>query len=145
MLVVDQVLSVTGAKGRVDDTGTAAGSCSIDGSNIDVRSNEADVQDDGNERGKRMTGKATQKQETENCVENSDTRNTLNGASPCWYRQIAVGKYRKEVREERKNQSATTELDAADEPLDQFESETRFRAHIDDCVLFRTIGLELYG
>lgn len=45
--------------------------------------------------------------------------------------EVVVGQRRQEVGEDGEDQGRTAELDAADEPLEEFEGKARFRTH--DC------------
>lgn len=76
-----------------------------------------------------MAGQAAQEQETEDRVENSDTRDTFYGSSVRRDGETAVAEYRQKVREDGEDERAAAELDAADEPLQQLKREARFGAH----------------
>lgn len=60
MFVIDQTRGLARSENGVHGAGTAASSRSSGAGDVDVGADEADVQDDGDERSERVSGKAAQ-------------------------------------------------------------------------------------
>lgn len=74
-----------------------------------------DVEDHGEKRENGLSAKAASQQDSEDGVEDNDTRHALNGLLPSWNGNVAVGLDRQEVTVDAENDSSAAELECVQE------------------------------
>lgn len=92
--------------------------------------NEGDVKDDGEEAEPAEAAEAAQEDERGGCVERASSRDALDGAQVATDRQGVVGECCEVVGVNPEDDSGRAELDCAEDPLQAFEGDAGFQAHI---------------
>lgn len=107
----------------VHGTGTRVASVLVGDGDVNVGGYEGHVEDDGDEGGEGVAGQAAQQEQADEGVERCGAGDALDGADRVRYREGVVVQGREEVRVYGEDESRGTELDSADEPLQELQGE----------------------
>lgn len=111
------------AKRRIEDAGAAAGAVLVGDGNVDVGADEGDVEHNSDKSDQSVAGKAAQHEQRQQRVQSSSARDALDGSQAGGDGQVVVVERCEEVGVDGEDDGAAAELDAAEEPLQEFEAE----------------------